>query len=298
MAFVMPLTETGVELLVVLPLPSSPAMLEPQHSILWLERRAQVWMEPALTWVAFVTPVTGTGVELWVVLPLPSSPAMLEPRALDPVVGEKGAGVFVAGADRAGVRDASDRNRGHALSGLAVAELAIGVIAPALDPVVGEEGTGVVAADADRVDVRDASDPNRSRAFELVPSVTEHTVGVAAPALGAVVGEDGAGVAGAGAHLGGVRDAFDQYRRRAAGLLTVAELAVGVIAPALDPVVGEEGAGVGIAGAHLSGVRDSTDRNRSRAVRRLAVAEVAAVIHPSTRRRGWRGGRSCGRSRR
>src|ERR1035437_6029596 len=55
-------------------------MFQPQHSTLRLERRAQVWRPPALTWVAFVTALTITGVKLGVLVPLPISPLSLSPQ--------------------------------------------------------------------------------------------------------------------------------------------------------------------------------------------------------------------------
>ena len=78
----MPLTATGVERSVVVPLPSSDKALTPQHSTVPPERRAQVSKTPALTAVAFVMPLTETGVGLPISVPLPSSPPLFQPQHL------------------------------------------------------------------------------------------------------------------------------------------------------------------------------------------------------------------------
>src|ERR1035437_8557912 len=76
----MPLTATGVELSVVVPLPSSPGPLDPQQRTELSVRRAQVWRKPAEIVVAVVMPLTATGVELFVVVPSPSWPQLLSPQ--------------------------------------------------------------------------------------------------------------------------------------------------------------------------------------------------------------------------
>jgi hypothetical protein len=75
---VRPVTGTGVELAVVVPFPSLPSTLLPQHSAVPFARTAHVWFPPALIAVTVVRPVTGTGVELAVVVPFPRAP--LRPR--------------------------------------------------------------------------------------------------------------------------------------------------------------------------------------------------------------------------
>jgi hypothetical protein len=63
-----PLTVTGTELCVVVPVPSSHPM--PQHCTAPPLNNAQVWVSPAAMATAFEMP--GTGTELSVVVPLPS----------------------------------------------------------------------------------------------------------------------------------------------------------------------------------------------------------------------------------
>lgn len=63
-ALLMPLTVTGVVLVVVLPLPSWPCPLMPQHVTVPLPVIAQVWLLPAASAVASLTPLTVTGVRL------------------------------------------------------------------------------------------------------------------------------------------------------------------------------------------------------------------------------------------
>ena len=65
MAVLMPLTETGVDWSVVLPLPSCPLPASPQHLAVPPERTAQVWEDedPIETEVAVLMPLTETGVD-------------------------------------------------------------------------------------------------------------------------------------------------------------------------------------------------------------------------------------------
>ena len=73
-----PLTATGVGLLVVLPLPSWPSKLLPQHCTPPPLVRAQVWEFAALiASTPLASPLTATGVGLSLVLPLPSWPEKL-----------------------------------------------------------------------------------------------------------------------------------------------------------------------------------------------------------------------------
>ena len=60
---VRPLTLTGVKELVVVPLPSSPVSLKPQHATVPPVRSAQVWSSPAEIWVTPEMPLSLTGVE-------------------------------------------------------------------------------------------------------------------------------------------------------------------------------------------------------------------------------------------
>ena len=80
MAVVMPLTSTGVELSVVVPLPSSPYQFSPQQRTEPPARRAHVWKPPEAIASAVVMPLTATEVELSVVVPLPSSPYQFYPQ--------------------------------------------------------------------------------------------------------------------------------------------------------------------------------------------------------------------------
>ena len=72
-----PTTSTGVRRFVVVPSPSLPTLLLPQHLAAPVTT-AQVWREPVVTSVApLVNPETFTGVERSVVVPSPSAPAKL-----------------------------------------------------------------------------------------------------------------------------------------------------------------------------------------------------------------------------
>ena len=79
-----PETGTGVLLFVVVPLPSRPLPLLPQHCTPPLASTAQLWLLPADTLCAVVMPETGTGVLLLVVVPLPSCPLPLLPQHWTP----------------------------------------------------------------------------------------------------------------------------------------------------------------------------------------------------------------------
>ena len=68
-----PDTVTGVEESVVVPSPSWPKVLFPQHCTVASARSAQLWSVPARA-VAVVSPVTGTGVKESVVVPFPNWP--------------------------------------------------------------------------------------------------------------------------------------------------------------------------------------------------------------------------------
>jgi hypothetical protein len=72
MALVMPETATGTELSTVVPLPSAPPLLPPQHCIVPPATSAQVPV-PAATVMALVMPETVTGKVLPLVVPLPSA---------------------------------------------------------------------------------------------------------------------------------------------------------------------------------------------------------------------------------
>src|SRR5580704_4980799 len=69
-------TGTGVEELVVVPLPSWPSLLRPQHSTVPPESSAQAESIA----VGPLRPETATGVEELVVVPLPSWPSPFSPQ--------------------------------------------------------------------------------------------------------------------------------------------------------------------------------------------------------------------------
>jgi len=68
----MPITGTGVEELLVPPLPNLPSAPAPQQTTEPDARTAQAWVSPALTTTASVKVDTATGVRLPDVVPLPS----------------------------------------------------------------------------------------------------------------------------------------------------------------------------------------------------------------------------------
>ena len=80
----MPETGTGMLLLVFVPFPSCPLLLNPQQTMPPLASTAQLWLLPAATLRAVVTPETGTGAPLFVVLPLPSCPLPFSPQQSTP----------------------------------------------------------------------------------------------------------------------------------------------------------------------------------------------------------------------
>src|SRR5262245_61217355 len=73
-------TATGVGLEVVVPLPSWPLPLAPQHETVLSVRRAQANALPADTQLAPVSPDTVTGEVLFVVDPSPSWPETFSPQ--------------------------------------------------------------------------------------------------------------------------------------------------------------------------------------------------------------------------
>ncbi len=79
-ALPMPDTGTGVELSVVVPFPSCPSPLRPQHEVVPSTSRAQECSTPVVTSVALSMPDTFTGVRLLITLPSPSWPKSLLPQ--------------------------------------------------------------------------------------------------------------------------------------------------------------------------------------------------------------------------
>src|SRR5258706_5837098 len=167
--------------------------------------------------------------------------------ALHPAGGGQGAGVIGShrnGADAAG--EPADVHGRVALDGRAVADLAVGVVAPALDAAAGGQGAGVEVAGCDGADA--AGEPADVHGCETLGggAIAQPATAVVAPALDAAAGGQGAGViharcdrnhpAGQPGHVGGCG---------AVNGRVIAELAVAVAAPALDPAAGGQGAGVG-----------------------------------------------------
>src|SRR6478609_3012357 len=77
-----PVTVTRTDEPVVVPLPSCPRWLRPQHLTAPPATNAHVWNWPASMAVAPLIPVTVTGTDELVLLPLPSCPYSLEPQHL------------------------------------------------------------------------------------------------------------------------------------------------------------------------------------------------------------------------
>jgi hypothetical protein len=67
---------TGVSRAVVVPSPSCPVALPPQHQAFPWDVSAQVWVAPALILIAVVRFCTGPGTGREVVIPSPSSPPL------------------------------------------------------------------------------------------------------------------------------------------------------------------------------------------------------------------------------
>src|SRR5262245_15870167 len=76
----MPLTSTRRDRFVVVPSPSWPWTLFPQHHSAPLACRAQVWLSPAARATTLVKLLTGAGLSLPAVVPSPTCPAMLRPQ--------------------------------------------------------------------------------------------------------------------------------------------------------------------------------------------------------------------------
>jgi hypothetical protein len=81
----MPLTATGVLLVVVVPFPNFPKPLSPQQSTPPVASSAHVWLCLAVMAVAFVMPLTATGAPvLPVVVPFPNCPEVFKPQQSTP----------------------------------------------------------------------------------------------------------------------------------------------------------------------------------------------------------------------
>jgi len=85
MAFVRPVTDTGVDRFAVVPSPSCPWELLPQHRAPPASVTAQLWKVPAPALAApLVRPMTSIGASRSVVVPSPTSPKPLRPQHLTP----------------------------------------------------------------------------------------------------------------------------------------------------------------------------------------------------------------------
>ncbi len=84
-ALLMPLTATGVKLVVVLPFPSCPSSFKPQRSTL-PANKAHVLPPPRATELAPLMSLAATGVELLALEPSSNAPELLIPQQLmDPL---------------------------------------------------------------------------------------------------------------------------------------------------------------------------------------------------------------------
>src|SRR5439155_1061441 len=163
-----------------------------------------------------------------------------------------------------------------------VAELAVGVEAPALDPAGARQRAGVVGAGCDG---RDAAckpgNVDRGRAVGLRP-VAELAVGIVAPPLDPACARERAGAVAAGGNGGDAAcKTNDVDRGRAAGCPPVAELAAAVVAPALDPACARERAAVqaGSAdGGGGAGAPEPVDGGRGGAGGRGSVVALAVGV--------------------
>jgi hypothetical protein len=76
---------TGVGLFVVVPFPSWPELLSPQHNTAPVEEWAHVWDPPAaIAETPEPNPATPTGTELFSVVPFPSWPEVFNPQQSTP----------------------------------------------------------------------------------------------------------------------------------------------------------------------------------------------------------------------
>ncbi|KLR60489.1 hypothetical protein IMCC26207_1092 [Actinobacteria bacterium IMCC26207] len=149
-----------------------------------------------------------------------------------------------------GLSPVADRDRHRCVGVGVVAELAVGVLAPAAGGVVDHQRTRVVAAGGDAGDPAECGGgvggvEDRDRHLGVgVGVVAELAVGVLAPAAGGVVDHQRTRVVAAGGDArnpaecgGGVGGVEDRDRHLGVGVGVVAELAVGVLAPAAGGVV-------------------------------------------------------------
>src|SRR5262249_14450378 len=115
-------------------------------------------------------------------------------------------------------------------------------------------------------------------------TVSELTLGTAAPATDSAVGADHARVLLAAADGDAVRSVVEQRRpvrphgRRLVARRRDADLAVGVVAPATERRVSARGAGVVVPDPERDDAVESGDGHRDRSVDERAVAELAREV--------------------
>ncbi len=267
-----PWTWTGTGDWVLVLLPSCPSELSPQHQMVPSVLTAQVVLSPAVIEMTPVRvpvppgPLTWTGVELTsvggvvaelafvVAAPAPHGAIGLD-RTRVRVTGSQGDGVV----EHSGPARPLDLDGCHPVGGGVVAELALGVDAPAPGGVVGQGSAGEELAGSDAEGGTEGSGAAGADDLDGCRSVgggvvAELAFGVVAPAPGGAVGLGGAGVFLAGSEVGdggegsGAAGSVDLDGGELVGGGVVAELAFVVAAPAPGGAVGLGGADVGFAG--------------------------------------------------
>src|SRR5438034_603463 len=158
-------TVTGTLKARVVPSPSWPAPLPPQHQTVSSARRAQVWWSPARTATASNRIFTGRAGGRGTTPPSPSSPALFQPQhqpvpsiQLALAVGAPAPDGAIAGARAGGDRARRhlgrrgrqrDHDRAGAAQAGAVAQLPVAVLAPAADDAGAIDGASVGLARRD-----------------------------------------------------------------------------------------------------------------------------------------------------
>ncbi len=278
-------TLVGVFRFAVLPLPSSPEPLLPQHFAPPAVVTAQVWLYPAEIEPTLLSPDTLTGclagpgrsvTELagGVVAPALHAPAV-----------QQRAGVVVArrdGCDAAGEPRHRDRLQGVRVR--AVADLAVRVVAPAHDAAGVQQRAGVIPAGRDGRDAAaEPEDVDRGLA-QGARAIAELPVAVVAPTLDATTGGEGAtGIEAERDRCDAVMQRVDVGRHEPLDLRAVADLAIAVVAPAHDAATVGQGAGVvphGLDVRHAAGQPRHAD-GRPTVVLRAVAQHAGAVEAPA-----------------
>ena len=227
---------------------------------------------------------------------------IVEPPALHRAAGQPAAGVIAADPEAAhvaaeiGVSEAVPHLVATvaALGGVALAEVAVAVVAPALHPIVVQQSAGVRGAEGDVAGGAASAEVDGGEAVaHLVGAVAgvagvaeaELAVVVTAPALQAVIIQDRAGVVApgdeplhraAGAQIDGLEAAVHLLRLAASGGgVALAEVAVAVVAPALHRPVIQDRAGLLIAQREGGGGVALAEIDEGQ-----AVADLVGVVAP------------------